>query len=102
MVTLCFGGILRAGEALNAFRYDLLLPRDTADTNNFALLWRFLNRKQDIQRLGINAVKLMHQTSLEFLTWLLDIWVNNNDFGLFQARLFATALNLFVLLFGWM
>ena len=38
IVALCFGGLLRAGEALNACRYDLLLPRDTADTNHFALL----------------------------------------------------------------
>ena len=35
---LCFGGILRMGEVLNAFRYDLLLPLDTHGTNNFALL----------------------------------------------------------------
>ena len=38
MCALCFGGILRTGEALNAFRYDLLLPGDTYGTNPFALL----------------------------------------------------------------
>lgn len=38
MCALCFGGILRTGEALNAFRYDLLLPEDTYGTNQYALL----------------------------------------------------------------
>ena len=38
VIALCFGGILRTGEVLNAFRYDLLLPQDTYGTNNFALL----------------------------------------------------------------
>ena len=38
VVALCFGGILRTGEVLNAYRYDLLLPQDTYGTNNFALL----------------------------------------------------------------
>lgn len=38
MCALCFGGILRTGEALNAYRYDLLLPEDTYGTNHFALL----------------------------------------------------------------
>ena len=38
MCALCFGGILRTGEALNAFRYDLLLPDDTYGTNQYALL----------------------------------------------------------------
>ncbi len=38
MCALCFGGILRTGEAPNAFRYDLLLPEDTHGTNRYALL----------------------------------------------------------------
>ena len=38
MCALCFGGILRTGEALNAYRYDLLLPQDTYGTNHYALL----------------------------------------------------------------
>jgi len=38
VVALCFGGILRTGEVLNAYRYDLLLPQDTYGANNFALL----------------------------------------------------------------
>ena len=38
MCALCFGGILRTGEALNAYRYDLLLPSDTYGTNSYALL----------------------------------------------------------------
>ncbi len=35
---LCFGGILRAGEVLNAYRYDLLLPEDTYGANRYALI----------------------------------------------------------------
>ena len=38
MCALCFGGILRTGEALNACRFDLLLPEDTYGTNHYALL----------------------------------------------------------------
>ena len=38
MCALCFGGVLRTGEALNACRYDLLLPEDTYGTNHYALI----------------------------------------------------------------
>ena len=38
MCALCFGGVLRTGEALSACRYDLLLPEDTYGTNHYALI----------------------------------------------------------------
>ena len=38
MCALCFGGVLRTGEALSACRYDLLLPEDTYGTNHYAVI----------------------------------------------------------------
>ena len=38
LLALSFGGLLRAGECLNAVRRDLLLPRDTRFSNTFILL----------------------------------------------------------------
>ena len=38
VIALCFAGILRAGEGLNALRRDLLLPADSLGMNDFALL----------------------------------------------------------------
>lgn len=38
IIALCFGGILRAGEALKSFRRDLLLPDDAFCSNSFCLL----------------------------------------------------------------
>ena len=38
LLALSFGGLLRAGECLNAVRRDLLLPSDTCFSNSFILL----------------------------------------------------------------
>ena len=38
IIALCFGGILRAGEALKSLRRDLLLPADAFCSDNFCLL----------------------------------------------------------------
>lgn len=38
ILSLTWGGLLRAGEAVNALRKDLLLPEDTRFTNKFVLL----------------------------------------------------------------
>ena len=97
---LCFGGILRMGEVLNAYRYDLLLPLDTYDTNNFALLaisepkTRFSAARH--QSTKIDAPDLLRVISIAFskLAPKEKLWPMSGQTLRARFRTILTALNL--------
>ena len=70
MLSLIWGGLLRAGEAAKATRHDLLLPEDTRHTNRFALLaieepkTRFTGARH--QSTKVDAPDLLRVLSLAF------------------------------------
>ena len=100
LLALSFGGLLRAGECLNAVRRDLLLPGDTCFSNSFILLaldeakTRFSAARHQCAKLDAPDLAKLVILAFEHLLPNEKLWPQSNQTFRNRFRLLQSAVGL--------